>query len=203
MYLLMPSRLGRFQGDRACSPRRSLLSHGASKANRGPAHGIAVDREADAGCLGPHFGIERRESRYPDHLTGEVYERTTGVPGIDRRAGLDDREKSHTVCFRHAAPDGRDDALGHTRAKTERVPDREREVADLDPSRIGEGCRARSGACDSYHRQVHSGVSADQSCGVFVPRGERDHEARRVAHDVRVRYQVAPSVEHDARAKRY
>src|SRR5439155_26015378 len=57
-------------GHGACSSRRSVPGHGASQANRGPAHGIAVDREADAGCLGAHFGIERFEGRNPNHLTG-------------------------------------------------------------------------------------------------------------------------------------
>src|SRR5437870_3593536 len=65
------------------------------------AHGVARDRESDAGGgSAAELGIGRGERRDPDHLVRQVHERATRVAGVDRGARLDRRLERHAVALR-------------------------------------------------------------------------------------------------------
>ena len=85
-------------------------------------------READA-----DIAATRRQDRGvdPDHLAVEVDQRSARIARIDRGVGLD--EVLIALDAQPAAPEGANDARGHRLAKTERVADREYEIADLQP----------------------------------------------------------------------
>src|SRR5215469_2496192 len=67
-----------------------------------------------------------------------------------------------TVPLGDALPEGADDPLGDARLQAERVADRDREVADLERARVGEGCGRQVCAVDMHDRKIVGREAADE-----------------------------------------
>ena len=90
-----------------------------------------------------------------------------GVPGIDRRVGLDER-----LVFRdpHVVPLGRrDDAGGDGMVEAERAADGQHPVADVELVRISPLGLDLQVRLDLEHGQVGLGVGTDQPAGTSSP----------------------------------
>src|SRR5262249_13388450 len=72
---------------------------------------------------------------HTDNFTLEIEQRAAGIPGVDRRIGLDERDVGIT---RQRARLGADDARGHSIFETERLADRHDPLANLGRFRVAD-----------------------------------------------------------------
>ena len=109
----------------------------------------------------------------PDHFTGQVEQRTTGVTRVDRHVGLDER---HIVFVRQAAADGADDTLGHGMVETERRADGHDPLAGFQILGFAELQDRQILAFDFQQRHVGAWIGADQLGFQFTAVGEADED---------------------------
>ena len=102
-----------------------------------------------------------------------------------------------------AAPERADDARGHGLAETERIADRQHEIADLQAIGIADRDRRQTARRDLQHGDVGVGVAADQFRGQPPVVLGRDFDAARILDDMRIGHHIAlRSVDNHARAGR-
>src|SRR5439155_24605587 len=140
----------------------------------------------------------------PDRLAPDVEERTTAVSEVDRCVGLDGvliRGRSAHDGEIAAAPRADHAHREGAVQLAQRVPDRDRPVAD--PDLIGVAQRDRgqgAGAVDLDDRDVGARIGADDLRLEFAMVAQRDHDIGRVAHDMVVRKDVPFLIDDEARA---
>ena len=119
----------------------------------------------------------------------QVDQWTARIAGVDRRVGLDEI----LVAFdaETAAPERADDARGHGLAETERVADRQHEIADLQPVGIADRDRGQTSGGNLQHGDVGVGVAADQFRGQPPIVLGGDFDAVCILDDVRIGHHIA------------
>src|SRR5579862_6565686 len=94
----------------------------------------------------------------PDDFTFNIYQRTTTVPRVNQRVGLDE-VLVHTISAREPVNDvgaalGADMTKGHTEVESERGTDRDRNLAYLRPRRVAESCDGQAFSIDFNDRDI-------------------------------------------------
>ena len=184
--ILQPELVDRVRRDRtdahANAPARDLAH---AELRQQLADDVDRHRETDADVARPAFADDRRVDA--DDLTAEVQQRPAGVPGIDRRVGLEHLGVAR-LRYGERALDRADDPDRHRMRQPERIADRHHPVAREDLARITElHLRERMvrflGQLDK--RAVGQGIAADRP----VPRTLASESSPK--SDTRIR--VAPS----------
>ena len=93
---------------------------------------IARNRKADALCRANHRRV------HADHFPRGVDERSAGIARIQRRVGLNDVVNQTTRLRIHRATERADHACGHACLETERVSNRDRQLANPQVFGIGQ-----------------------------------------------------------------
>src|SRR5207253_685939 len=139
-----------------------------------------------------------------DQLAATVEQRAAGVPGVDRRVGLDHAGERPSVGGGRAAIQAGDDAGRERTLKAERRTDGERGVADLQAVGVAQGQRVKlvRRDRDSDHGEVRALVDTLHLAGrrAAVAEGHADLVGTR--YHVRVGEDIALGVDHDPGALR-
>ncbi len=172
--------------------------------------GRARDREPQTVAAA---GLRHDERVDADDFPTDVDERAAGIPGIDRRVGLDVDERRIGIDL---SCHSRDQPVRQAVAQPDRTAEREDCLA-LTNLRIGRQRQRRQlHVIDLQERQIQLGGDADDARrndgglpgqgrrqrAVRVPGGQHDLDPPGAAHDVGVRHDVAVGVDHEARTGR-
>src|ERR1044071_2136398 len=109
---------------------------------------VARDGEADSLRGQNDCGI------HADDFARAVQKRTAGIPGVQRRIGLDDLVHQTARLRPHRAPKRTNNSSGYSLLKTIGRTDRNRDLANPNPRRVGETGMLKVRRVDSNYRQV-------------------------------------------------
>ena len=119
--------------------------------------GVARDGEADSLSGQDDRGV------HADDFARAVQQRTAGIPGIQRRIGLDDLVHQSARLRAHGAPERTDDSGGHSLLESIGGTNRDRDLSHANPRRVGEARMLNIRRVDSNDRQVRLRIGPDQT----------------------------------------
>ncbi|MCX6093414.1 MAG: hypothetical protein NTY63_01135 [Candidatus Bipolaricaulota bacterium] len=151
----------------------------------------AVDRDGEVDPFdgNPRAGRSGDDGVESDDFPARVHERAAAIAGVDCCIGLDQVVvPPGPLRLRDVSADGADDSHGYRIGKPQRVPDRDRPVANLDRVGIAERRHSQSGRVSAQpeHGNVEHLVGADDVSLPLVSRDIRDGDRVRLIDDVRV-----------------
>ena len=132
-----------------------------------------------------------------DHLAAGVDQGAAGVPGVDGGVGLD--EVLVVGEPQTAAPDGADDPHGHRLAKSERVADRQDDVAHLDLLGVAHLRARQRGLIDAQDGEIGAPIGPDDARAQLAAVRQRRLHLLRLLDDVVVSQDRAGLVHDHAR----